>query len=510
MSTVDRAVGCGIALALALATADAALAQATTPSADPSAVPTDPTATSIVPTPGELLNQPVTPLDPALVAPAAPGSIEGVPRLPGDDASGTGQTNAAVYGRTSSEERPSGFGGITALGAILTRGFDISGSLRTVYDDNILKVSDDRVLTEGRSRADFRFTPSVTARIGQPIGRQQLYASVLLGYDFYARNTELDRSRILANAGVNLRAGSRCAGNAAFVFSRRQNTLTEVDEVVDSAVERRSYNAEASCGGAIGLGYGASFDHTVQDNSREERQAFDSEDTTVGARVFYSSPSLGQLSLSGTYVDTVYPNRPAVGFSIDFDQNPPVIIQIPLSNGTRRYIGTLNYSRTIGSRLQASAGVSYIVTDPTSTSGGAVGDNSGNVGFSGSLVYRPGPRLTIGVEGNRSVNSTANVGALFVIDTDANLDINYRVNSKLTAAFNASVGDREYRQPFNTNPDALIRESQTIYRVSGALTFRPNRLFDVDFELAHQKRDSNPAIFDYKSTLAAITLRVNL
>lgn len=459
-----------------------------------------------------------TPGAPATGETLVPGSGTTLPPLvTASEAVWTGQTTTGEFARVTGDDEPDfEFGPLTVLGAILGRGFDLTAALRSSYNDNILRLGEGRLARPGASKDDFKFSPTITGRIGQPLGRQQLFASLQFGKDYYARNERLNRTRLLGNAGINLRAGANCTGVAAVVYSRRLNTLDEAssEELQEAnVIERQSYNASAQCAGVVGLGYGASFDRTIRENSRATRATFDSRSTSGGARVFYSFPTLGTISLNGNYTEISYPNRPPV--AVVFIDVPPFIILQPVADGVKLWTGAVNYSRAIGARLNISIGISYNDVDSTSSQGFPVTGDFSGFGYNGSLSYRPSERLSVQVDGGRSVTSTSTVGAAFVINDRLGANFNYRINPSWSASLAASANKRDYRGEFSVDQVSDARANQTTYRAAAGLTFQPNRIFDVDFDLSYRKRDAeladpNALSRDYSGTVAAITLRARL
>lgn len=408
--------------------------------------------------------------------------------------------------------------GLTSVAPITGRGYLLSASLATDYDSNILRLGDGFASpqTPGaapRSKADFRFSPAVTAAIAMPVGRQQVFLGGDLGRDFYARNTQLNRNRYAIGGGLNWRVGVSCSGTVAGEFRSRQSLLSELSQLIDNVQHTLAYGASAHCQAPVGLGFGGTVRRNEIRNQNPTRAQFDVNSTVYSPEITYSLPALGQFSLGGSVVQVRYPNRPVTGFDGTATRQA--------DDGVNIISGRVGYTRAVGSRLTVQLGASYIDTKPkpetiltpipgTNLSFPQSRPGYKGLGYDAAITYHPSSRLTATLLGNRQVTSTANVGALFVIQRSLGLDIDYKVGPAITAGIGVTQDKRDYRGNFSNIVDPNARIGDTINRVYGQLVYDPVPLYSVALEVAHQNRDSNPAIYNYKSTSALLTLRVKL
>jgi hypothetical protein len=405
------------------------------------------------------------------------------------------------------------------VGGLLVRGLSIDAQLRTLYDDNIRRRGKGLTTVDGKDKSDFRFSPSVALTNVVPLGRQQLVFSGNLGRDYYARTTELNRTSYGLGVAANLRAGNYCTGRLSASLSRRQSLLSEAAVFDDNTVQNVNYIASADCVRPIGLGFGGSVGRSERDNKGSTRRLFDSRTMNYDAHLNYSLPVLGVISLGGSYQRIDYPNR-------------PVFIDATGSNthdGLDVYAGNLGFRRAIGSRLSVRGGLSYYKAKPDPRDAFqpvaiptadplnplvVLVPNTRN-SFSGSgynlgLAYRPGPRLSIDISALRDLAQTSTVGALFTVRNSYGVDVGYLLSQSITAGFGGTYDKRSYRSSFVSAEEPVRRIGDDISRVYARATYSPPRLFDVDFEIARQWRNSNPSIYDFSSTTAVVTLRIKL
>jgi len=388
------------------------------------------------------------------------------------------------------------FVGTEAKNAIDGRGWSIEAALDSVFDSNILRDGSG-FNTIGRSKADFVFTPSATLRAGLPFGRQQLFGTFIVGRDIYARNTDFDRTRINVGGGANLRAGANCQGSLFGQYSERQGTQLDLVQIVPNKQQDTTFQANAGCGPAHGIGFGGGFTRIETRNGAAIFSLFDSNTSVYNANVRYNSGVLGTITVTGSYSDVSYPGRAPPAFSA--------------TDGVRVYSGQVAYRRDFGPLLNANVGVSYVKAEPKL----AFFDINGvrtNAGYSGpgfdvSLGYHPGIRLNGTLSATRNVTASANVGALYTIDSNYALDITYTLSPRINAGVGGSVSTRDYRGAFASaaNPVPLIHD--TLHRVYAQATYTPTRRYSVNLIVAQQGRRSNPNQYNFDSTSATVGLR---
>ena len=393
-------------------------------------------------------------------------------------------------------------GGLLSTRVSQGRTWQVGIGVETLADSNY------RLLPTGFEESALRITPVIEGGAGLPIGRQQLYIGGLIGRDFFINKSEFNRNRWSLGAGVIWRLGARCSG---VVGAETQEQLLQVDELGRFTANVQTTNtaaASANCQTATGLGFGGSVRLENASNDTPERAAFDYRSTTYAPSISYGNDTLGRFSIGASFGSVSFPRRPVVTIA-GLEQD-----------GTRNLNGRLGYSRTMGTRLQVSAGVSYLKTTPQPSAVLAL-DTNGQVisvprdpfsgtGYDVSLVYQPSSRLTVNILGDRGVNSSGNVGALFTIRQGLSVNMNYKIGPSLNFGLGAARTTNDYRGSFVVPGEIQQRLSDRFERVYAKLDYSPVRLYSIGVEVAHQRRKSNPAIFDFAGTTALLRLRVNL
>ena len=80
-------------------------------------------------------------------------------------------------------------------------GYSVGASLLSIYDSNYRRLADNTQPPPGESRSSFRFTPTINGRVNLPVGRQSIFATALIGKDFYTANSAYNRQRLLFSGG---------------------------------------------------------------------------------------------------------------------------------------------------------------------------------------------------------------------------------------------------------------------------------------------------------------------
>jgi hypothetical protein len=405
--------------------------------------------------------------------------------------------------------------GLTTVAPVTGRGFFIRPSLRTRYDTNMLRLGDGFTPTNGGQREDLQISPLVTASLGLPVGRQQVFVTGSLGRDIYINNEQLNRNRYSLGAGVNLRAASRCTATAAVNFDSRQALVTEVAELVPNLQETLSYGATALCQSPAGLGFGGTVRRIEFRNDTATRRPLDYNSLIFSGQLNYALGNIGRFSASGTLTQIQYMNRPVILPTGNVDTDAVDILS-----------GRFGFQREIGSRLSLNLGLSYLETRPVpptilqltpTVPPAAPGqflapidrEKFSGLGYDAAITYRPSTRLTATFQASRNVQASANVLAQYQVFTSLVGDVDYRLGSAITIGGGATFDKRQYFNNALFTTAGGRRVEDDISRVYGNIGYTPVKLYTVGLELAYQNRKSLPVEFSFDSFSAVLSLRVN-
>lgn len=410
------------------------------------------------------------PLPPALTAgrpiselPLAPGLVDPDPgRIFGDDL-----------------PDPSGFGIIAALG------LTVSARVNAEYSDNILRQSDVSP-NRTQSRSDWRFQPQVSVQAGRPLGRQLLFVESALGYDFYARNSNLDRARFRVDGGLQWTLGTRCGGRVQAGWATRSTQFDQFEEVIASVQKRLTALASASCRSAVGFSPHLAYSYGKVTNSPDSRSFADSRSHSIQGGVGYVLGGRGEVGVQGSWSDSVQPNQ-------NFG---------PLGTGGSRIWSIRGYGNyRLGPVFVADASLGHTKADPK---------NDLAQGFSG-LTWQlgtrySGPRIGAVASVGRSVSGGSGGLSNLQVSKRYLFSVNYRANQRLGAHAGFSKADIENRD-LNSIPGSARLSNYTLDRLTVGADFRFNRIFGSSLSYTYQRRDANLDIYNYKANSIALSVR---
>lgn len=331
------------------------------------------------------------------------------------------------------------------------RSLSIRPSVQLVYDSNVYKVGRQSNLAAGPQTDDVSISPGLNVDISLPLGRQRVFLAGYAGYDFFMKNSRLDRERIGLDGGADLRLIGSCSTTVNIGYARAQGDLANGLSLfaAPNTEERVSYGANASCGSAIGLQPGIGYSHQKIRNSNRSFFTTNSTSDNYQASLAYVRPSFGSLSIFGTYGEARY------------DDRVPLIPGVPTGfrEGIDSYSVGLRYEREIGARLRGSISGGYNWVNPKIGNQTFRGAN-----YSLALDYRASERLTASVTAARSADLPNLINVLYAITDAFTLNGNYRLNPRISLNFGGTYQNRKLRAsevlvgtPFIATRDELLQ-----------------------------------------------------
>ncbi len=377
-------------------------------------------------------------------------------------------------------------------------GYSISASLLSVYDSNYRRLPDNKQPTAGQSRSSFRFTPTINGRVNLPVGRQSLFATAMIGKDYYTANSAFNRQRLAFSGGVNLAAGSSCTGSVNGSWMQAQsnpNATTPIalqQGILPNTQTTRSFGASASCGGISGFTPTASYRYAKSTNDEVTRMISDLTSNSYSVSLGYARPTLGVVSLFGTLSSNDYPNQP-----------------IFLTGATRSVKITnlgVKYSRSLTSQFSADASLSRVSIDPNVPGQ----QKTSNLGYGLSVNYTPPSRLSASINATRNASSSPNTGtALYFVQQAFSANVSYQLSSTLSTALTGSTSLRTYEDQVGSNlptPPSNQVQNDRFNTVRLSVNWNPIRNMQTSFYVSQQNRNADPNIYNYKDTTAGILI----
>lgn len=356
-------------------------------------------------------------------------------------------------------------------------------SLTSQFETNVPRINDQGRNPRNLVKRDIRTTPSADLIFSRNLGRQQFGVRSSVGYDIYARNSQLDSWRFLVqpNAYLDLPV---CDLKAEASVSRQQSDLGElvyfgVDPTASTSNIEIRKRAEGTliCGDGLGLRPTFTVARDVGDNENPLRRRADFRSTRLQPGLSYSSPALGTVSAYAVRVDTDLPYQPVAGGI----------------TGYRQKGYGLSYLRDIGRYLTFDGSVSHMDIQPR---GGGLGTRSG-VNYDLALTVQPTEQLQLQGKASRAFSSSLTSISAYELDQDYGLTINYAANSRLRFVVGGSVSPREFF--YDQVPPGLFIKKQTQKSIFAGARTDLGRRFRLSLNAGYDTRDADISTFDYRA-----------
>jgi hypothetical protein len=411
-----------------------------------------------------------------------------------------GSAGTAIAQTTSS--RPPSFGAQPRPSTTVTRNIGIRAAVDVGYDTNAFGLND-ALIARGslgtRSKDDVSVTPSLQLDIALPFGRQSAYLRGVIGYDFFLKNPQLDRERIQLDGGVNLQVGSGCSGLVNAAYGRFRTNAGDIFAVDDEPLirnvntqESRSFGARAQCGGAIGLTPSVGYQHASVRNDSPFFALNDVNSDSFDASLGYSRPSLGRVSVYGTYTISEFLNRNVLGF-------PAVIPGIP-NDGVKSYSAGVRFERSLGTRIAGTIAAGYTWVDPKNVFSSRFRGSS----YSLNLNVRPYERLSIDLLASRSAEVANTVFASYSLSEVYSLNGTFRLNGRTSLNFGSSFQTRDYRGEFPTVDSAVLLSHDEFVRAYVGFAYDLNRRIRLNGLFSQQRRKADNPLFNFNNTSVSL------
>ena len=407
------------------------------------------------------------------------------------------------------------------------RGFLITAEVDADAESNLLREGS-AASRSGTSRADARLTPDLDVEYGQPFGRQQLFLNGNIGYDYYVKNTQLNRERAQVNGGVSYRLGP-CSGVAYGSYDRRQSSFEDLNVVVPNLQQREEYSLSAACRLGPSIRPNATVTRLVVDNSLAARGSANLRGTTYQVGVDYVRPVLGTIGLFVSRSIYNYPGASRVtafelGLSPTFQ-----FIDVPTATSADGLTSTqagFSYSRTLGTRIKLAASVFYLIVDPKLRHffipdpaapgllmpGSASTTNT--IGYSLTAEYAPSPRLSGELDLSRSAIPPQAGLSTYSISTRSGVEVNYKLSRRIATHLDLSAIARDLKgEPLGPNliaGEPLLRGNDTVVRLDTGVDLTFGRLLTAGVSAIYSQRFADNRAFNYNSYGGRITVRVQI
>ncbi|MCJ2180048.1 hypothetical protein [Novosphingobium album (ex Hu et al. 2023)] len=374
---------------------------------------------------------------------------------------------------------------------------DVVLSARGLYDGNVIRGSAALADQRGLEKDDFRLTPSIDADIYKVLGTGYLSLNGSVGYDFYARNTRLNRERIATDLGAGAMLGP-CGVDTTAGFSRSQSELADLNTAPDeygstkNTETRFNVGGMVACGSSVGFKPFAVLQASTARNSSTQRKGSDFDSITYGGGVMYAQPSIGEIRVFAT------------GREVDFDKRDQVVYFGAPKLRVRTAGG--QFSRDIGARLSAFVLLAYTEVNQKGIVTGKTDFNG--LTWQGKLTLKASERMTFQATVSQDTIPSLGFNVDYMKRTDYAAQADFVMNSRMTLRLSGSHGIRNFYYSALSASENLTHDRVNTFGASFRIT--PVGPFTVSLDAIYDDRKANLDIYSYNAVRAGISLQMKI
>lgn len=363
--------------------------------------------------------------------------------------------------------------------------FTLVPSLRTVYNSNLVVYT-----AEGDgARDNLRVTPGIDLDYNRLFGRVLLDVRGSAGYDYNSRFKLLNQSRINFEGTARAPVGSVCSAvgtasytKATFDFNDIQagNSGTEVGQ--SSTI--LNYGITAGCQRSAGFSPVGSFE--FQRLSRSRSRVFNSELSVGSLGLLYSQPSVGTLSLVGTYTEI---------------RRPFIAELTGVNDDTNVYDFAVGINRSVSPRLRIdiSGGLTRAIPQRASV------QSFTGASYNGRVEWLPTSRVVVTGTMSRQVTNQNGISATYVVRENYTLSADFKASAKSQITLAGSRVQRDLRGESLT-PTLIPLRTDKLSSLSASYNYDLTSRLRVSLGVSHRWRTADNPIYDYESNLLSSSI----
>lgn len=346
--------------------------------------------------------------------------------------------------------------------------WELGFSVQGVYDDNLLRLSDEEEPDPGESESDFVHEYGVNGEVGLNISRQRLFLAGNAVIRRHIENTQLDTTPFSFTGGWQW-AVYRCDGELSGVF---REVTSEIDQLDGAELNtERTFGVEqsATClfGSEFSAGVNSSYRETV--NSLDTEEADDRQRFSVDGFVGYDVPDLMSVEFGTSFQRTEFPNRDAGGTL------PTDINQVGFD---------LRLSREFSPTFQLGGSVGATVID-------GVGDSGPFPRFAIDVGWRVTPKVSLTLTGGRTIDSPQTVDSALETNDVIELAADWEFTPKIDFGSALSFA----RSSFETAAaEGSLSEDREDRRFSSEVSVGYRPIDDLRLSLAYEFVDQDSTV----------------
>jgi hypothetical protein len=363
----------------------------------------------------------------------------------------------------------------------------INAQFGVQYNSNVSGSSGALAAARGLTKADEIFSPALAVNYAKQLGIFSFGLQGTGGYDFYASNTILNRERIGVQGGATTLL-SGCQLTARGSYQRRQSDLADLNVITTKNTQEDVVAGfDGVCNGFGRLVPSVSVQESWSNNSAPILFSSDYQSLSASGGLLYGAGSLGDISLTGQYIDTQFQNRliPLFGGSQE--------------DGYKVYSGGVHYEKDLDAAFRVALSLAE-----TSLSYDGIAQNFSGVTYDATLFYHPDSRFQAQINFARRTSPSNYLNAAYSVDQTLQGDASYRLTARLKAGLGASNKRQSFAGADLNFATDLTKQSVTSFY--GSLGFNITSRMNLDLTARHDQRHADLAGYSYAATMVGLTL----
>lgn len=338
--------------------------------------------------------------------------------------------------------------------------------------------------------ADERLTLGFSADVQRELGRNTLAIHGMIGYDFFRRNSDLNRERVGIETDFRIQTGP-CKVNLRGRLDRGQSDLSKIYFLnqpglasVKNTETTMTYGGDFSCGRFYGANPMIGYERSTGANSDQFRKESNyHRDHYYGGLVF-DNPVIGRYTVTVDHSKISYPNR--VG--------GPLAQFGGFRNSALRFTG----ERKIGAVVTAQFGAGYNWVKPQTA--GAQNFKGFSWNLAGTVI--PLARLQLTLATSRAIEPSLGQEALYSIDRNYGATANFALTSRTSLNAQINYGRRSFRGSVGLFGPRI--DEDRLFRAGGGVTMAFSRRLTVSAVVGYEKRNATGTVYDYGNTYVGL------
>lgn len=376
---------------------------------------------------------------------------------------------AGVTGQAHAQAKPE----VVSVAPVSAKqGFELRPAIIAAYEDNVYRTNPDTAPKVD----DFILSPELDANYQQTFGSQRLRLGGLVGYDLFAKQTKLDKPRILVSGDGTLSVAGTCKILPSGFFRRERSDFGDINSTVENVQRLSAVNVTASCPRSAGFYPTVRYERTTTRNGN----AFDYADQTTNsalAGLGYSKPSLGDVLL---YYRHDHIDRPTLDLTNSIDQ------------------AGINFIRAISSQWQADVDVQWLRVRSSSS----LVEHYNGPGWRVALSTRAIPNTLVTLNTGRRIVNDSLVASGYAVQSSYGGSAVMAITNLTAISASIDYRRRRFRQDPGVIQTLLTSDNSLI--AAASISRKLNDQFRIRLDYTNFSRHTNTGVSNYHANRLAI------